>query len=118
MIDSYLIAIGQIEAHLEKKDYLDYSRDDILKESVKEDINIGDLKIDEIEINFEKESLPETSKAEIQKMEIKPIKPVEIDREKSDMPAAPNMEDVEYFVDFDEPVGEKITDADLYDEQQ
>lgn len=118
LIDSYLIAIGQIEAHLEKKDYLDYSRDDLLKESVKEDINIDNLKIDEIDINSEKEILPEPETPLIKKIEVNEPSSVDPANEKAKMPVAPNMDDIEYFVDFGEPVGEKITDADLYDDQK
>lgn len=118
LIDSYLIAIGQIEAHLEKKDYLDYSRDDILKESVKEDINIDNLKIDEIDINSGREILPEPEISAGKKIKVNEIRPAYTADEKREVPVAPNMDDIEYFVDFDEPVGEKITDADLYDDQK
>lgn len=118
LIDSYLIAIGQIEEHLEKKEYLDYLRDGLLKESVKEDININNLKLDEIDINPEKESLPEPEIPTVKKIEVNEPRPTHIVDEKKEMPKALNMDDIEYFVDFDEPVGEKITDADLYDDQK
>lgn len=89
-----------------------------MKESVKEDINIDNLKIDELEINSEKEILPEPEIPSVKKIEVNGVKPTNIDNDKVEMPIAPNMDDIEYFVDFDEPIGEKITDADLYDDQQ
>ena len=104
LIDAYLVCIGQLEAHISDKKYIEYPEEsglgETLKESLEEDLNIT-VNTDKIEIKVEPEQVEEgkiNSKPEVEK-----------DRE---------IEEFEYFCDFDEPdlTQPKLTDKELYNE--
>lgn len=90
LADSYLIAIGQLEAFAENKDYIEFPEDDEDK-ALKEAVNVN------IEVkNYDADA--ET------KIEVKPDEvegEVEVE-EKTEEPAKVE-EPFEYFTDFDEP---------------
>ena len=104
LIDAYLVCIGQLEAHISDKKYIEYPEEsglgETLKESLEEDLNIT-VNTDKIEIKVEPEQVEEV------KINNKPE--VEKDRE---------IEEFEYFCDFDEPdlTQPKLTDKELYNE--
>lgn len=106
LIDAYLVFIGQLELHLQNKSYLDYPDDSGLAEPKKERIE-EDL---QITINTENvEVIAETTP------EIIEVATVEPDSEEP----KDEIEEFEYFCDFDEPdmSQPKLTDKDLYDNE-
>lgn len=91
LIDAYLINIGQLELFLHENDYVEVP--EIEEEKVEEPVEEEETE-EEVEIEDEVE------------MEVEPQKIVK------NVPA--DFEAFEYFVDFDEPEGEALTDDDLY----
>jgi hypothetical protein len=104
LVDAYLVCIGQLEAHIHDKNYIEYPEESGLgetkKETLEEDLNIT-VNTEKIEVKVEPEQVEEIE-------EIKVTKNPEI-KEK-------DIEEFEYFVDFDEPdlTQPKLTDDDLY----
>ena len=144
LVDAYLVCIGQLEAHLQAKDYLDIDIDNKLTEDV--DIHIDGDEVSITDDNGEKvatvpvESAAEETSAECEGPECE-IPPAEVEMptvvEPTEEPIAaddgefntpfefdaPEAEDVrkfekpevaDFFVDFDEPVGTPITEKELY----
>ena len=91
LIDAYLINIGQLELFLHENDYVEVP--EIEEEKVEEPVEEEETE-KEVEIEDEVE------------VEVEPQKIVK------NVPA--DFEAFEYFVDFDEPEGEALTDDDLY----
>ena len=110
LIDAYLVCIGQMEAHLHEKDYIEYPEDSKLTESVteeapklEEDINI---KIEADKVKIEEEA-----------PEVEEVKPV-IDEPVVEAPKATS-ETFEYFCDFDEPCEAKpLSDEEIEELQK
>lgn len=126
LIDAYLVCIGQLEAHISDKNYMEYPEesgltkleedfelkvsnegelveikaDNLAAYEVKKEENKIVLLADDKDKSEEEEEIEEESEEEEEKTPIK-----EVDA-------------FEYFVDFDEPdMSEpRITDKDLYDE--
>ena len=148
LVDAYLVCIGQLEAHLQAKDYLDTDLDNKLTEDV--DIHIDGNEVSITDDNGEKvatvpvESVAEETPAECEGPECKvPSVEVEIptvvepteepivadDGEfntpfEFDAPEADGVrkfekpEVADFFVDFDEPIGEPITEKELYGDDE
>ena len=103
LIDAYLVCIGQLEAHISDKNYMEYPEDSGLgeskKETLEEDLNIT-VNTEKVEVKVEPEQVEEikvATKPEVSKSDI---------------------EEFEYFCDFDEPdlSQPKLTDKELYNE--
>ena len=100
LIDAYLVCIGQLEAHIHDKNYIEYPEESGLGETKKESLE-EDLAV--INPAKEEEDKPEEKIREA----VTPV--VNADKE---------IEEFEYFCDFDEPdlTQPKLTDKDLYNE--
>ena len=144
LVDAYLVCIGQLEAHLQAKDYLDTDLDSKLTEDV--DIHIDGDEVSITDDSGEKvatvpvESAAEETPAECEgpecdvppaEVEIPAVvepteEPIATDNGEFNTPFefdAPEADGVrkfekpevaDFFVDFDDPVGEPITEKDLY----
>ena len=122
LIDAYLVCIGQLEAHLHDKNYLDYPEESGLSGGkLEEELEIK-VSADKVEIKTEKTTPVEVNEEEdlitigVDEAEVK------FDDSKlamSDEDVASVNEPFEYFVDFEEPdmSQPKLTDKDLYDEE-
>ena len=141
LVDAYLVCIGQLEAHLQAKDYLDTDIDNKLTEDVDihiegNEVHIADNSGEEVAIIPVEPAAEETPAEEV-------VPPVEVEMptvvEPTEEPIAaddgefntpfefdaPEADGVrkfekpevaDFFVDFDEPVGEPITEKELYGE--
>ena len=144
LVDAYLVCIGQLEAHLQAKDYLDTDIDNKLTEDV-------DIHIDGDEIHIADDSGKEVATIPVESAaEETPVKcegpdcevpPVEVEMPVVTEPAedqvtaddgefntpfefgAPEAEGArkfekpevaDFFVDFDDPIGEPVTEKELY----
>ena len=148
LVDAYLVCIGQLEAHLQAKDYLDTDLDNKLTEDV--DIHIDGDEVSITNDNGEKvatvpvESAAEETPAECEGSEcdvppaeveipavVEPAEePIAADNGEFNTPFefdAPEADGVrkfekpevaDFFVDFDDPVGEPITEKDLYGDDE
>ena len=139
LIDAYLVCIGQLEAHLSDKKYIEYPEDsklsDAKNESLNEDVDIH-VSSDKVEISDEAgEKIAEApietpcegpacnmppAEAEIKPIADDPLdEPFEFDgpelSPEGDKPT-PVGDTFDYFVDFDEPIGEPVSEKDLYGE--
>ena len=146
LVDAYLVCIGQLEAHLQAKDYLDTDIDNKLTEDV--DIHIDGNEVSITDDNGEKvatvpvESAVEETPAECEgpecdvppaEVEIPTVvepteEPIVADNGEFNTPFefdAPEADGVrkfekpevaDFFVDFDDPIGEPVTEKDLYGE--
>lgn len=144
LVDAYLVCIGQLEAHLQAKDYLDTDIDNKLTEDV--DIHIDGNEVSITDDNGEKvatvpvESAAEETPDECEgpecdvppaEVEIPTVvepaeEPIAADNGEFNTPFefdAPEADGVrkfekpevaDFFVDFDDPVGEPITEKELY----
>lgn len=155
LVDAYLVCIGQLEAHLQAKDYLDTDLDNKLTEDV--DIHIDGNEVSITDDSGEEvatvpvESAAEETSAEcegpecdIPPAEVEIPTVVEPDEEFDDSKLAMSDADVarvnepfenafdfdapeaegvrkfekpevaDFFVDFDDPVGEPVTEKELY----
>ena len=144
LVDAYLVCIGQLEAHLQAKDYLDTDLDSKLTEDV--DIHIDGDEVSITDDSGEKvatvpvESAAEEKPAECEgpecdippaEVEIPAVvepaeEPIAADNGEFNTPFefdAPEADGVrkfekpevaDFFVDFDDPVGEPITEKELY----
>ena len=146
LVDAYLVCIGQLEAHLQAKDYLDTDLDNKLTEDV--DIHIDGDEVSITDDSGEKvatvpvESAAEEIPAECEGPECD-VPPAEVDIPtvvepeeepiaaddgefntpfEFDAPEADGVrkfekpEVADFFVDFDDPIGEPVTEKDLYGE--
>ena len=141
LIDAYLVCIGQLELHLQQKDYLDTEDIKDLKEAVDihidgNEVTIADASGEDvavIPVNPEAETAPiETPVCDGPECEVPPaevnIEPIVADDGEFNTPFefdAPEAENVrkfekpevaDFFVDFDDPVGEPVTEKELYGE--
>ena len=96
LIDAYLINIGQLELFLHENDYVEVP--EIEEEKAEEPVEEENEEVEETEEEVEIDDEVE--------VEVEPQKVVK------NVPA--DFEAFEYFVDFDEPEGEALTDDDLY----
>ena len=155
LVDAYLVCIGQLEAHLQAKDYLDTDIDNKLTEDVdihidSDEVSITDDSGEEV-ATIPVESATEETPAECEGPECD-VPPAEVDiptvvepeEEFDDSKLAMSDADVarvndpfenafdfdapeaegarkfekpevaDFFVDFDEPIGEPITEKELY----
>ena len=144
LVDAYLVCIGQLEAHLQAKDYLDTDLDSKLTEDV--DIHIDGDEVSITDDSGEKvatvpvESATEETPVECEGPECD-VPPAEVEIpavvEPAEEPIAADNgefntpfefdaleadgvrkfekpEVADFFVDFDDPVGEPITEKELY----
>ena len=144
LVDAYLVCIGQLEAHLQAKDYLDTDIDNKLTEDV-------DIHIDSDEVSITDDSGEEVATVPVEsaaketpdecegpECDVPPAEveipavvepaedPIAADSGEFNTPFefdAPEADGVrkfekpevaDFFVDFDDPVGEPITEKDLY----
>ena len=119
LIDAYLVCIGQLEAHLNDKKYLDFPEDSGLGSAkLEEDLELK-VSADKIEIKTEKTTPVEVNEEDdlitigIDKEPVEAkfdtIEPQPVNKK----PIA-DEDQFEYFCDFDEPVGPAPTDDDIY----
>ena len=144
LVDAYLVCIGQLEAHLQAKDYLDTDLDNKLTEDVDihidgDEVSITDDSGEEV-VTVPVESAAEEASADCEgpecdvppaeveiPMVVEPAEePIAADSGEFNTPFefdAPEADGVrkfekpevaDFFVDFDDPVGEPITEKDLY----
>jgi hypothetical protein len=119
LIDAYLVCIGQLEAHIHDKNYLEYPEESGLSGTKLEEELELKISTDKIEIKTEKETPVEVNEeddlitigidkesieAKIDAIEAQPVN-------KKPMPIE---DQFEYFCDFDEPIGPAPTDDDIY----
>ena len=155
LVDAYLVCIGQLEAHLQAKDYLDTDLDNKLTEDVDIHIDGNEVSITDdtgeevatVPVESDAKETPaecEGSECEVPSVEVEIPTVVEPEEEFDDsklaMPDAdvarvnepfenafefdaPEADGVrkfekpevaDFFVDFDEPIGEPITEKELY----
>ena len=142
LVDAYLVCIGQLELHLQDKDYLDADLREGLTEDV--DIHVNGEEVRVTDSNGEEIAVaPINAKAEDKAEEEDDIPPVEANIPAISEPAeepiaaddgefnapfefdAPEPDGVrqfekpevtDFFVDFDDPVGEPVTEKELYGE--
>ena len=99
LIDAYLINIGQLELFLHENDYVEVP--EIEEEKVEEPVEDAE-EIEEVEPVAETE------------IEVEDEIEVEVEPQKIVKNVPGDFEAFEYFVDFDEPEGDPLTDDDLY----
>ena len=148
LVDAYLVCIGQLEAHLQAKDYLDTDLDNKLTEDVDIHIDGNEVNITddsgEVVATVPVESVAEETSAEcggpeceVPSVEVEMPTVVEPTEEpivaddgefntpfEFDAPEADGVrkfekpEIADFFVDFDEPIGEPITEKELYGDSE
>lgn len=124
LIDAYLVCIGQLEAHISDKNYMEYPEESGLTK-LEEDFelkvsNEGEL----VEIkadNLADYEVKEEENKIVLLADNQEVSEEEIEKESEEVEEktpAKEVDAFEYFVDFDEPdMSEpRITDKDLYDE--
>ena len=118
LIDAYLVCIGQLEAHLQDKNYLDYPEDSGLSGAkLEEDLELK-ISADKVEIKADKDTpINIDEKSNIAVVNLDEVVEVAESEEKGEAVEQAG-EPFEYFVDFDEPdmTQPKLTDKDLYEE--
>lgn len=97
LIDAYLINIGQLELFLHENDY----------------VEVPEIEEEKVEEPVEEEETEEVEETE-EEVEIDDEVEVEVEPQKVVKNVPADFEAFEYFVDFDEPEGEALTDEDLY----
>ena len=97
LIDAYLINIGQLELFLHENDY----------------VEVPEIEEEKVEEPVEEEENEEVEETE-EEVEIDDKVEVEVEPQKVVKNVPADFEAFEYFVDFDEPEGEALTDDDLY----
>lgn len=151
LADAYLVCIGQLEAYIQGKNYLDTEIENKLTEDI--NINIDDSKIDVINNNGETTTIPLNTEdkneadadkqvdddvesdhvgdiplAEIDLSVLGQDNQVDTDDEfntqfEFDAPEVDNVKkfkkpDVaDFFIDFDDPIGDPVSEKDLYGEE-
>lgn len=145
LVDAYLVCIGQLELHLQAKDYLDTDIKEALTEDVDihiegNEVHIADNSGEEVAIIPVEPAAAEEVPAECEgpECDIPPVEanispvvepaeePIAADDGEFNTPFefdAPEAEGArkfekpevaDFFVDFDEPVGEPVTEKELY----
>ena len=144
LVDAYLVCIGQLEAHLQAKDYLDTDLDNKLTEDVDIHIDGNEVSITDdsgeevatVPVESVTEETPtecEGPECKVPSVEVEMPTVVEPEEEliaaddgefntpfEFDAPEADGVrkfekpEVADFFVDFDEPIGEPITEKELY----
>lgn len=111
LIDAYLVCIGQLEAHLQDKNYIEYPEESGL---LKEDFDIK-VKEDSIEIVSEENLAVENQDDKVIITELED----EEDKAEVATKEVKDEDSFEYFVDFEDPdMSEpRITDKELYGEE-
>lgn len=94
LIDAYLINIGQLELFLQENNYVEVP-------------DVEEIKVEEPEEEKETEDTKDEE-------EIEEVIETEEETEVEETETPRDFEAFEYFVDFDEPEGEALTDKDLY----
>jgi hypothetical protein len=94
LIDAYLINIGQLELFLQENNYVEVP-------------DVEEIKIEEPKEEKEAEDVKDEE-------EIEEVIETEEEAEVKETETPRDFEAFEYFVDFDEPEGEALTDKDLY----
>ena len=100
LIDAYLVNIGQLELFLQENDYVEVPE---IEEEKVEEPNEETKETEDVEHVTEENNEIEKGEIEIENEPQVKIKPISKD-----------FEAFEYFVDFEEPEGEALTDDDLY----
>ena len=148
LVDAYLVCIGQLEAHLQAKDYLDTDIDNKLTEDVdihidSDEVSITDDSGEEVATVPVESAVKETSdECEGTECDVPPAEveiptvvepteePIAADSGEFNTPFefdAPEADGVrkfekpevaDFFVDFDDPIGEPITEKDLYGDEE
>jgi hypothetical protein len=136
LVDAYLVCIGQLEAHISDKNYIDYPEESGLGLNEKFELREAIEKVeaedvlevieDKLDLHGEKDMLIVAEKGQLDNPEAPKIE-TEIDEEEFEILASNFHKDenkkesevaepFEYFVDFDEPdMSEpKLTDEDIY----
>lgn len=136
LIDAYLVCIGQLEAHIHDKNYIEYPEESglglnekfELREAVEkvEAEDVLEVIEDKLDLHGEKDMLIVAEKGQLDNPEAPKIE-TEIDEEEFEILAnnfhkdekekdSEETEPFEYFVDFDEPdlTQPKLTDDELY----
>ena len=142
LVDAYLVCIGQLEQHLQAKDYLDTEIGEKLEEDLEikvdsENVTIADSTGEDVAIiPIEQEEAPAANPDETVppvEANIPPVvepaeEPIAADDGEFNTPFefdAPEADGVrkfekpevaDFFVDFDDPVGEPVTEKELYGE--
>jgi hypothetical protein len=98
LIDAYLINIGQLELFLHENDY----------------VEVPEIEEEKAEEPVEEEETEEVEEETEEEVEIDDEVEVEVEPQKVVKNVPADFEAFEYFVDFDEPEGEALTDDDLY----
>ena len=120
LIDAYLVCIGQLEAHLHDKKYLDYPEESGLSGTTLEEELELKIAADRIEIKTEKNTPVDVNEEDdiitIGVDEIATEDEIEPPVQPSATKSESDEEAFEYFVDFDEPdlTQPKLTDDDIY----
>lgn len=94
LIDAYLINIGQLELFLQENNYVEVP-------------DVEEIKVEEPKEEKEDEDVKDEE-------EIEEVIETEEEAEVKETETPRDFEAFEYFVDFDEPEGEALTDKDLY----
>ncbi len=123
LLDAYLIEIGQLELHLEKKDYFDFPKDDELKESLHEDFDTVENEEEQaVETNENEETKAEvtanlldtdvkvTKEDETIKIELSPAEDASNDAFEETALDTIDTDNV-FDIDFDEPELDEETDS-------
>lgn len=104
LIDAYLINIGQLELFLQENDYVEVPE-------------VEETETEESEKSEEEVEAEEEPEVKVIKVEV----PEEEEKDEENetgrvvmQPAPKDFEAFEYFVDFDEPSGDPLTDDDIY----
>lgn len=127
LIDAYLVCIGQLEAHISDKNYMEYPEESGLTKleedfelKVSNEGELVEIEADNLaayEVKEEENKIVLLADDNTNLEDEKEIeeKPEEIEEKTP----AKDFEAFEYFVDFDEPdISEpRLTDKDLYDEE-
>lgn len=151
LVDAYLVCVGQLELHVQNKDYLEFP-EEAKQENLKEELEVKeeaegdeepeaeenaevepeevlDVIKDKLDLHGEDGTLTVAEKGQLDNPDAPKVE-TEITDDEFDIlsqefhevePEEENKEDevkedFEYFCDFDEPIGDALTDQDLYPE--
>ncbi len=123
LVDAYLVCIGQLEAHISDKNYIDYPEESGL--GLNEELEIKVISDKEVEISSSDETIAagkvdqKENKLVVTTLESDDKEEAEVEEEIEEVEEktpAKEIDPFEYFVDFDEPdMSEpKLTDEDIY----
>lgn len=115
LIDAYLVCIGRMEAYLEDKNYIEYPDESKLDE-IKESLTEAILPEEPVAREVEKAIIVNDPELDAIKDDFNPIDLVPEDNE-IEVDVSEKSFDNAFDMDFDAPIGEKLTDDDLYPQQ-